>query len=527
MHGKEQTLVAETARIKEIYEKNVNNTDDVYATLEEKNFNVNNLKVGDYVIYDSGTNGNVTCIVLYEANSPYGLQIISDKSVKEVTIDVSNDFETAKTEYNKAIETLNKEALKYKNHIYATDVRCVGSNPVNKNAEVLGPVTMQFEYNGSTDIDYKNEDTNYETDQKAMQNIGIWSIGEPYWLASRSIDMTHTYCDVYVRVVSKEGEIRGDYFGGVNSASGHAGSMCHNGLRPCITLKHNEIKITGGDGTKDNPYTLGINNEENLTLASKVSIGDYVAYNVTEGVEDESKLKYESPVGTGMSHGNGHSAQKFTANSNIKWRVLNVDYSSGEVTLISETPLQTDAGQDFYLRGAIGYLYAEQELNEICKIYGYGKGANTAKTFEYETGDVVEGLDKGTITGSGARSINAEDINKITGFERRTYKDQFGAYGDTYTHTVYYPTKTTPTGQSDIKTTRTDIQTFYAYTGVDYLKDVTSNIYKLLFMNITNQKNISYWLASRNVLPSSNSTSFFIRCIGNGGVSWQRNTNWK
>ena len=45
MHGKEQTLVAETARIKEIYEKNVNNTDDVYATLEEKNFNVNNLKV--------------------------------------------------------------------------------------------------------------------------------------------------------------------------------------------------------------------------------------------------------------------------------------------------------------------------------------------------------------------------------------------------------------------------------------------------------------------------------------------------
>lgn len=43
-----------------------------------------------------------------------------------------------------------------------------------------------------------------------------------------------------------------------------------------------------------------------------------------------------------MSHGNGHSAQTFTANSNIKWRVLNVYYSSGEVTLISEIPLQTD-----------------------------------------------------------------------------------------------------------------------------------------------------------------------------------------
>lgn len=495
MHGKEQTLVAETARIKEIYEKNVNNTDDVYATLEEKNFNVNNLKVGDYVIYDSGTNGNVTCIVLYEANSPYGLQIISDKSVKEVTIDVSNDFETAKTEYNKAIETLNKEALKYKNHIYATDVRCVGSNPVNKNAEVLGPVTMQFEYNGSTDIDYKNEDTNYETDQKAMQNIGIWSIGEPYWLASRSIDMTHTYCDVYVRVVSKEGEISGDYFGGVNSASGHAGSMCHNGLRPCIKLKHNEIKITGGDGTKDNPYTLGISNEENPTLASKVSIGDYVGYNVAEGVEDESKLKYESPVGTGMSHGNGHSAQKFTANSNIKWRVLNVDYSSGEVALISETPLQTDAGQDFYLNGAIGYLYAEQELNEICKIYGYGKGANTAKIFEYETGDVVEGLDKGTITGSGARSINAEDINKITGYDPTKDEAIKDTYLKEYTRTIFHPTKTTESGVSPTAESRTDINTRYSYEKVDSI----NKIYKMLFRNLEDTTDSSYWLSSRGV----------------------------
>lgn len=36
MHGKEQTLVAETTRIKEIYEKDVNNIDNVYATLENE-----------------------------------------------------------------------------------------------------------------------------------------------------------------------------------------------------------------------------------------------------------------------------------------------------------------------------------------------------------------------------------------------------------------------------------------------------------------------------------------------------------
>ena len=36
MHGKEKTLVAETTRIKEIYEKDVNNIDDVYETIINK-----------------------------------------------------------------------------------------------------------------------------------------------------------------------------------------------------------------------------------------------------------------------------------------------------------------------------------------------------------------------------------------------------------------------------------------------------------------------------------------------------------
>lgn len=261
MHGKEQTLVAETARIKEIYEKDINQIGDVYATIEEKNFNVNdNLKEGDYVLYDSGFNGEITCRVLYESNSPYGLQIITDRNVKQVTIGRNSDFETSRAQYNNAIEILNTEALAYKNDTCAIDVRCVGSNPVNKSVEVLGPVTMQFEYDGSVDIDYKNEDINYETDQKAMQKIGIYGIGESYWLASRSIDAVSTYCDFYVRFVNKEGELSGDYLGGVNANGGNAGATCSNGLRICITLKHNDIKITEGDGTKDNPYTLGISN---------------------------------------------------------------------------------------------------------------------------------------------------------------------------------------------------------------------------------------------------------------------------
>ena len=257
MHGQEQTLVAETTRIKEIYEKDINQIDNVYATLEDEKCDISNLKEGDYVIYDSGTNGNITCIVLYEANSPYGLQIITNRNVKQVTIGRNRDFETSRVQYNNAIEILNTEALAYKNNIYATDARCVGSNPIDKSTEINGPVTMQFQYNGTTEIDYKNEDKNYETDKKIMQKIGIYGIGESYWLASRSIDTVQTYCDFYLRLVNKEVELSGDYLGGVNSTGGNAGAACSNGLRICITLKHN-IKINGGEGTIDNPYTLEI-----------------------------------------------------------------------------------------------------------------------------------------------------------------------------------------------------------------------------------------------------------------------------
>lgn len=263
----------------------------------------------------------------------------------------------------------------------------------------------------------------------------------------------------------------------------------------------------------DDVYTT-LENNSKKNLKEVIKIGDYVAYNVVEGVEDKSKLTYESPVGTGMSHGNGHSVQTFTANSNIKWRVLSIDYSSGEITLISETPIQTDVGQDFYLSGAIGYLYVEQELNEICKIYGYGKGANTTKTFEYETGDVVEGLDKGTIVGSGARSINVEDINKITGYDPQKDESIKDTYLKEYTHTAFYPTKMTESGVSQTAESRTDVNTRYSYQ-----LNATSAIYKILFRNIEDTTGIHYWLNNRGVGSTLELLDYFIY------EGWERKNN--
>ena len=243
------------------------------------------------------------------------------------------------------------------------------------------------------------------------------------------------------------------------------------------------------------------------SLADNVEVGDYVAYNTT------NNYSYTSKVGTGSSHGNGYTEQTFTSSSSLKWRVLSADTSTKEVVLISEAPISTDTGGNFYMKGAIGYLYAEQELNEICKIYGYGTGANTSKTFTYEIGDLVEGATTGKITGSGARSINVEDINSIAGVTPST--GFTSTYGKSYTHTINYPTITTSSGYSTSASSRTDTITYYGYSASTY---ISGTIYNLLFKNATASSDISYWLASRCVNSSSSEASFGVRIYYDGWI---------
>ncbi len=242
-------------------------------------------------------------------------------------------------------------------------------------------------------------------------------------------------------------------------------------------------------------------------LADVVQIGDYVAYDAT------NNYSYTSPVGTGQSHGNGYSSQTFTSKSSLKWKVLSKNTTTGEVVLISEAPINTDTGRGFCMQGAIGYLYAEEELNKICNIYGHGTGANTSKTFTYQTGDVVEGLTTGTLTGSGARSINGNDINTITGYKPST--------GSSYTHTIFYPTKTTSTGYSNSAVSRTDTSTRYTYNASRYISD-TTNEYKTLFGD---SSNMGYWLSLRNVDSSTESANFDVNIVSGSTVTLGKSTH--
>ena len=104
----------------------------------------------------------------------------------------------------------------------------------------------------------KDSDTNYTTDQTAMNAANIWTIGEYYWLASRIVYSYSSNCNFYVRYVYTSGSLVSYALcymisdGSTNSGSGEYG------LRPCISLK-SDIKVIAGDGeTEETAYELGI-----------------------------------------------------------------------------------------------------------------------------------------------------------------------------------------------------------------------------------------------------------------------------
>ena len=261
--------------------------------------------------------------------------------------------------------------------------------------------------------------------------------------------------------------------------------------------------------------------DDDVDISEYVEVGQYVNYNPTvkdlSGTPVDESLTYISQTGDGQNHGNGNAPQTFTATASTKWKVLSIE--NGTVTLISKDVIKTDAGGNFVLYGAPGYLYAEQELNEVCKIYGYGYGANKSQVTTYSYGGPTDGELTGQITGSGARSITIEDINKYAGItedENGNPKFSDGTmvnnnYGSTTNPTadVFYPTITAEDGKSTSAGVKNLKYTFYSY----YKSKVASQVQDMLFTGN------NYFLASRCVNPHSSDATFNVRLVISSSVN--------
>ena len=158
------------------------------------------------------------------------------------------------------------------------------------------------------------------------------------------------------------------------------------GLRPVISVNRSLLKLN--DESKD-----GLTTDTAWEL-SDLKIGDYVNYVPTSKTitTDTSKTGYDT-------------AQTLTTQSDTKWRVFNIDWSTGEILLTTQGA--TNVGS-VTLQGATGYLHGAEELNRICKeLY-----SNTEK-------------------GITARSMTIEDLNKAVGYDPTSDSN----YGKEYTYT--------------------------------------------------------------------------------------------
>ena len=222
------------------------------------------LREGKYVWYTDANGTQQKCIVLYgpenEKYNSYGIQIITADTVTDSYTLGSRDFNTSRNIYNNVIATLNAEAEKYrkKDDGIAEVARCVGSVPDNPNYDGAGMHTTQF--GGSYSGTLKDTDNNYTADWNQMQSIvingqGIHNIGKYYWLASRYVYANSSLSDFCVRVVLTSGSLSYYDLCYVYSDGDAYGISFSFGLRPVFHLKSG-IKVTGGDGSEGNPYTL-------------------------------------------------------------------------------------------------------------------------------------------------------------------------------------------------------------------------------------------------------------------------------
>lgn len=191
-----------------------------------------------------------------------GLQIISTTGVTS-RLRLSGKFG-----YNNSVDTLNSFCNHFANNKdFAISGRCIGSNPVSPKDNAQ---TEEHYSSGAL----KLTDENYKYDIDVINKYSLHSAGEETLLASRyskkegNDTVYQTY--MYLRNISTSGDIKeeGELLYSVpseemqtmaqsisNMDMTNSHTTMSNYIRPIITLKQ-EVKIKGGDGTKDNPYIL-------------------------------------------------------------------------------------------------------------------------------------------------------------------------------------------------------------------------------------------------------------------------------
>lgn len=291
---------------------------------------------------------------------------------------------------------------------------------------------------------------------------------------------------------------------------------------------------TVGKWKQEGATITKINEDKTKTV---LKIGDYVNYN-----EGSSTHTPDTSKGAGTSKTGGSNTAGYTlgtselATEDLKWRVLGVN-AKGQLELISADPTK----QTLYLANDEGYVNAETTYNEDGSVKELG-------TLDKYCNDLYgQGTDaEGNKLATGARSLNVDDINKLTKYDPKS-STSYGVewqyrFSDASTYVQYSKDggttwadtgKTTfrlPDEETAISSYNKDIRkveyTYYYYniasnlTADDgFTADEATAISNMICKGTTSS-NISQWLASRCVVCSSSTAYFRVRGVNNGSVHY-------
>lgn len=199
-------------------------------------------------------------------DDPYKILDIKPSTLEEATINtyvsfsnqvfkvIDNSTDATKVALNGVIKENDTDVVKSfggKNNKYSNSKNTVGyylNNTYLKTLDSKNIVKSNW-YIGTLSLD--NLDYNNEKNTKVNLSVGMLSLGDMFvgdinnvFTLSRGIES-----DQIINVINEDGNFYGDFI-----------TSKYN-VRPSLYL-NNELKITGGNGTFDAPYELGVSDEE-------------------------------------------------------------------------------------------------------------------------------------------------------------------------------------------------------------------------------------------------------------------------
>lgn len=141
--------------------------------------------------------------------------------------------------------------------------------------------------------------------------------------------------------------------------------------------------ILGRADDATNKYNQSVENEQKILKQNE----NWLNNHMTGWIQEGNTIKHGDislTVGQSIEYDETKNGE-IKGLKNVEWKVIGAE--NGELLIMSTEDIGTKE-----IKGVNGYFNGINVLNDMCAVYGFGKGAN------------------------GARSVNVNDINRVTGY---------------------------------------------------------------------------------------------------------------